>query len=212
MAKIIVTLDGKVLHELTLGRDPIRIGRRPSNDIMLDNLAISGEHAAIVTVAQDSFLEDLNSTNGTLVNGQPVKKHFLQNNDVIELAKYRIKYLSELAESQHEEGVSLGNGAVASEGAMPATGQQATITVLNGASAGKQLALTKILTTLGRAGVQVAVISHRQHGYFLSHVEGVNRPLVNGHAIGMQTHPLGDGDVIELAGTQMQFALKAATT
>ncbi|MFC6521952.1 FHA domain-containing protein [Undibacterium arcticum] len=207
-----MTLGGKVLQELALGHGRISIGRRPNNDIVLDNLAISGEHAVIVTVAHDSVLEDLHSTNGTLVNGQPVKKHFLQNNDVIELAKYRIKYLSELSELQHEQAVQQVDAAVPGADAMPATGLLATITVLNGASAGKQLVLSKVLTTLGRAGVQVAVISRRQQGYFLSHVEGASTPLVNGQSIGTQTESLADGDVIELSGTTMQFSVKDATS
>ncbi len=92
MAKIILIEEGKVLQEMVLSKERITIGRRPHNDLVIDNLAISGEHAAIMTIVNDSFLEDLGSTNGTLVNGQLVKKHFLQDNDVIELAKYKIKY------------------------------------------------------------------------------------------------------------------------
>ena len=97
MAKLILSMDGLVLKEIPLVKERMSIGRRPSNDIQIDNLAISGEHAAVVTILNDSFLEDLNSTNGTLVNGQPVKKHFLKNNDVIEMGKYKLKYISEHA-------------------------------------------------------------------------------------------------------------------
>ncbi|HNL20908.1 MAG TPA: FHA domain-containing protein, partial [Rhodocyclaceae bacterium] len=95
MAKLILSMDGLVLKEISLNKERVTIGRKPHNDIQIDNLAISGEHAAIVTILNDSFLEDLNSTNGTLVNGQPVKKHFLRNNDVVELGKYKLKYVSE---------------------------------------------------------------------------------------------------------------------
>ncbi len=95
MAKLILSMDGLVLKEISLGKERTTIGRKPHNDIQIDNLAVSGEHAVIVSILNDSFLEDLGSTNGTLVNGQAVKKHFLQNNDVIELGKYKLKYLNE---------------------------------------------------------------------------------------------------------------------
>ena len=97
MAKLILSMDGLVLKEIALTKERMSIGRKPSNDIQIDNLAISGEHAAVVTILNDSFLEDLNSTNGTLVNGQLAKKHFLKNGDVIELGKYKLKYVVEQA-------------------------------------------------------------------------------------------------------------------
>ena len=95
MAKLILSMDGLVLKEIPLDKERMTIGRKASNDIQIDNLAISGEHAAVVTILSDSFLEDLNSTNGTLVNGQSVKKHFLKNGDVIELGKYKLEYVTE---------------------------------------------------------------------------------------------------------------------
>ena len=96
MAKLILSMDGLVLKEIPLTKERTTIGRKPHNDIQIDNLAVSGEHALIVTILNDSFLEDLGSTNGTLVNGAPIKKHFLQPNDVIELGKYKLKYINEL--------------------------------------------------------------------------------------------------------------------
>ncbi len=95
MAKFILSMDNLVLKDITLNKERTTIGRKASNDIQIDNLAVSSEHAVIVTILNDSFLEDLNSTNGTFVNGQQVKKHFLQNNDLIELGKYRLKYVNE---------------------------------------------------------------------------------------------------------------------
>src|SRR2546429_2457923 len=95
MAKLILSMDGLVLKEIALTKERTTIGRKPHNDIQIDNLAVSGEHAVIVTILQDSFLEDLGSTNGTVVNGQPIKKHFLQNNDIIELGKYKLRYVNE---------------------------------------------------------------------------------------------------------------------
>ncbi len=308
MAKLILSLDGMVLREYPLTKERTTIGRKPHNDIVIDNLAVSGEHAMIMTILNDSFLEDLGSTNGTLVNGQPIKKHFLQNNDVVELGKYKLKYMAEgvqqaasadfektmvlrappggagagappaarapeesqpvaknfgdtvvnpeLMQSQntggslrdaarqasvaaHEPpaasaGPAPGAGAVAAAppaaapakpaaaappepAAAPAAGAgaqgpapggvQGTIQILSGPSAGKELPLSKPLTTLG-TGVQVAVIAKRPQGYFITHVEGASFPVVNGKHLDAQAHPLNDHDVIELAGVKMEFFLK----
>src|SRR5258706_11199908 len=95
MAKLILSVDGQVLKEYPLSKERTLIGRKPHNDIQIDNLAVSGEHAAIITILNDSFIEDLGSTNGTLVNGKPVKKHFLQNNDVVEIGKHKLKYFND---------------------------------------------------------------------------------------------------------------------
>jgi pSer/pThr/pTyr-binding forkhead associated (FHA) protein len=236
-------MDGLVLKEIPLNKERMTIGRRASNDIQIDNLAISGEHAAVVTILNDSFLEDLNSTNGTLINGQPAKKHFLKNNDVIELGKYKLKYLAEhiqqadstdfektmvmrpramptpgaeeapaplaAAEPRNSFGDTLSGRlprpAVPPAAAVPSIG---AIQILNGANAGRELELTKTLTTLGKPGVQVAVIAKRPQGYFITHVEGAQFPVVNGQAIDVQAHQLGDHDVIEIAGIKMEFFLK----
>ncbi|MGZ5042113.1 MAG: FHA domain-containing protein, partial [Usitatibacter sp.] len=95
MAKLILSVDGQVLKEYQLSKERTLIGRKPHNDIPIDNLAVSGEHAAIITILNDSFIEDLGSTNGTMVNGKPVKKHFLQNNDVVEIGKHKLKYFND---------------------------------------------------------------------------------------------------------------------
>ncbi|MBS1188477.1 MAG: hypothetical protein H6R10_269 [Rhodocyclaceae bacterium] len=234
MAKLILSMEGLVLKEITLGKERVTIGRKPHNDIQIDNLAISGEHAAIVTILNDSFLEDLGSTNGTLVNGEPVTKHFLRNNDVIELGKYRLKYINDPAIAgdapDFEKTMILRPGAVrpmeapkdhsntslgmkAPASAAPVAGQApaapaAAIQLLNGANAGKELELTKTLTTLGKPGVQVAVIARRPHGYFITHVEGAQFPVLNGKVLDTQAHPLSDHDVIEIAGVKMEFFFK----
>ena len=232
MAKLILSMDGLVLKEIPLNRERMTIGRRPNNDIQIDNLAISGEHAAVVTILNDSFLEDLNSTNGTLINGQPVKKHFLKNGDVIELGKYKLKYIAEQAQAveaaDYEKTMVLRPGAaaqlragqapggvaaapvapVAPPAAVAAPVATAAIQLLTGANAGRELALTKTLTTLGKPGGQVAVIAKRPHGFFLTHVEGAQFPVVNGQAIDAQARQLNDHDVIEIAGVKMEFFLK----
>ena len=250
MAKLILSMDGLVLKEIPLTKERTTIGRKPENDIQIDNLAISGEHAVIVTILNDSFLEDLGSTNGTHVNGQPVKKHFLQNGDAIEMGKYSLKYVHETpqqttpaefektmvlrpdvmrktAEQMASKGfgdTQVGSMRTAVHSAPPAAVEpppparvapappslpSAAIQVLTGGNAGKELLLTKTLTTLGKPGVQVAVIARRPQGYFITHVEGAQFPMVNGRTLDAQAHPLGDHDVIELAGTKMEFFFKS---
>jgi pSer/pThr/pTyr-binding forkhead associated (FHA) protein len=235
----------------------------------------------IVTILNDSFLEDLGSTNGTLVNGQPIKKHFLQNNDVVELGKYKLKYVSDqtsksAAPQDFEKTMVLRPGAMpkaeapkpstsqavptmgssqstptlppaapaapsasqpvkpmptSASQAMPTAtsqsmptmgtsqpvsasqpvatgGKVAAIQILSGANAGKEMELQKALTTLGKPGVQVAVITKRPQGYFITHVEGANFPILNGKLLDAQAHPLNDHDIIELAGVKMEFFYK----
>jgi len=194
-ASLTLCLGDTRLQHLPLTKERITIGRRPHNDMVVDHPTVSADHAVVVTLFNDSFLEDLNSTNGTLINGQPVKKHFLQNGDVIELAKYTIRY-------HVPPGVSTAAPAIAS------ARRSAKIRVLSGPGAGRELVLSKPLTSLGRPGVQVAVILERPQGYCLSHVEGQNHPLLNGKAIGASAILLASGDLIELSGTQMLFKLE----
>src|SRR5690606_20305899 len=99
MAKLIFSLDGAFLGEYPLDKERITIGRRPANDIHIDNLAVSGEHASVLTIGSDSFLEDLDSSNGTMINGKAIKKHILQHSDVIEIGKYQLKYINEVTAS-----------------------------------------------------------------------------------------------------------------
>lgn len=244
MAKLVLTLDGALLGEQDLDKELVTIGRRPNNDLHIDNLAVSGSHAVVRTIGNDSFLEDLDSTNGTMVNGKPIKKHILQHGDVIELGKYQIRYVNEAAVNAGAVGgasadfektmiirpsamKAVAPAAAVTESVVPSIQSTTTvqdimqqgaseppkveatlianIQVLNGASAGREMALSKALTTLGKPGVQVAVITKRPHGYFMTHVEGSRHPIVNGQSIGVQAHELKDHDVIELAGTKMEF-------
>ncbi len=284
MAKLILSMDGLVLKEIPLTKERTTVGRKAHNDIQIDNLAVSGEHAVIVTILNDSFLEDLGSTNGTLVNGNPVKKHFLQNNDVIELGKYKLKFIQEQgaqpasaaadfektmvlrpsamkAAAEQAKAAGLGGAQAAqaarqaavhqvaasaaatgvadkdNKGAQIAAAQAApaaaaaapaapaapaaapavpraglplgAIQLLSGGNAGKELELSKPLTTLGKPGVQVAVLTRRPTGYFITHVEGAQRPTVNGQPIGSAPHALKDHDLVEIAGIKMEFFHKS---
>jgi len=247
MAKLILSLDGTVIKEFSLTKERMTIGRKPQNDIHVDNLAVSGEHAAIITILNDSFMEDLGSTNGTLVNGNPVKKHFLQSGDVIEIGKHKLKYVNAAQSTQSPQemeqtmvvrrpaarpangatdertlqdtlmGVApffngnpsqIPSQAVASAAPANAPAAAAAIQVLNGPNVGRTLELTKALTTIGKPQVQVAVITRRPGGYFLTHVEGERFPLVNGAPVNAQASALKDHDIIEIAGIKMEFFLR----
>jgi predicted component of type VI protein secretion system len=229
MGKLVVSLDGVVIKEVQITKDKTTLGRRPYNDIVIDNLAVSGEHAVLQMVGGDVFIEDLNSTNGTYINGKAIKKQLLSHNDTVEIGKYKIKYLVDES-SEYEKtmimrpggAVPAGYGAAAHpmhsnhpgqaspyaslSGTLPqAPATPASIKVLNGAAAGREVTLTKVVTTVGKPGVQVASITRRPNGYAFAHVEGTSRPSINGVPLVGDSVPLRNGDVIELAGTQMQF-------
>jgi pSer/pThr/pTyr-binding forkhead associated (FHA) protein len=213
MPKMIVSIDGVVIKEVQLTKDRTTLGRRPYNDIVIDNLAVSGEHAVLQMMANEVYLEDLNSTNGTYVNGKAVKKQLLQNNDTVEIGKYKIKYINEVATPGYDKTVIMKAGSipVAPAGAESAAATAdlaaltATIKVLSGAAAGREVPLVKVVTTIGKPGVAVAAITKRPHGFVVAHVEGANKPTLNGAAIGAEPVTLKNGDLLELAGTQMQF-------
>ena len=213
MGKLVVSLDGVVIKEVQITKDKTTLGRRPYNDIVIDNLAISGEHAVLQMVGNDVFIEDLNSTNGTYINGKAIKKQLLADNDTVEIGKYKIKFLLNDG-GDYEKTMILKPGATppnlglgSSFGSLGSgtTIGPASIKVLTGAAAGREVALTKVVTTLGKPGVQVASITKRPTGYVFAHVEGAQRPSVNGIPLTGESIALRSGDLIELAGTQMQF-------
>jgi len=232
MATIRISFNGEVESDLQLDKETMTIGRKSDNDIHLDNLAVSSHHAKILTILNDSFIEDLNSTNGTYLNGSLVKKNVLTDGDVVKIGKHEIKYINANADSaddfektmiinpdsdgmQETEGsmeIDKSVGAIVAEIASSDSGkssqQKAKIRLVSGANNGKELPLTKVLTTLGKPGVQVAAITRRPTGYFLIHIDGGDngeRPKVNDSEIGSKAHPLGNNDVLEVAGVKMTF-------
>lgn len=220
MSKMIVSIDGVVIKEVLLTKDRTTLGRRPYNDIVIDNLAVSGEHAAVLMTGGAVYLEDLNSTNGTYVNGKAVTKQLLQNGDAIEVGKYKIKFVADVAADGFEKTMlfKAGAGGLAPPAPTPAPiasppvaghaageGLHAAIRVLSGAAAGREVPLTKVVTTVGKPGVAVAAITRRPRGFVVHHVEGAGNPALNGVPIGADPVELKSGDLIELAGTQMQF-------
>lgn len=222
MGKLIVTeADGKS-RELALDKERVTIGRHADNDIALNDKAVSGHHAVVITILSDSFLEDLDSTNGTLVNGKQVAKHPLSHGDSITIGRNSLVYETEQSGDgeDFEKTMILRSGQVAAAmgtppPAAPAAGGahlpvNGRLRVDSGSSAGKELELTKALTTIGKPGIQVAAITKRADGYYIVHVGGAaggKRPLVNGTEIDAQARRLNPGDVVELAGTKMSFLM-----
>ncbi len=214
MPKVIVSIDEVVIKEVQLTKDKTTLGRRPYNDIVIDNLAVSGEHASLQMSGNEVFLEDLNSTNGTYLNGKAIKKQQLQNGDAIEIGKYKIKFVGDEAADNFDK-TQIVRAKPAAPPVQPprAAGADAfghgpihaSIKVLSGAAAGREVQLTKVVTTIGKPGVAVAAITRRHQGFVVHHVEGAGNPTLNGLPIKADPVALKNGDLIELAGTQMQF-------
>ncbi len=251
MARLILSLDGQVLAEYNMSKERYTIGRLPDNDVRIDNAAVSGHHSLIINILNDSFLEDLNSTNGTYVNGKLIKKHALQNGDVITVGHHQLKFGDdEAAEAEQDdfEKTMVINPSTQSDDVIrnvheavdevaasvpddhkpiPMPGEdhtstqaaaattttilpRARIQVLSGQFAGREMELTKALTTLGRPGIQVAAITRRAEGYFIVNVDPGTKgyPKVNEESIGPQARQLKDNDVVELAGVKMGFFIE----
>ena len=235
MARLVLSLDGQVMAEYNMNKERYTVGRLPDNDIRIDNAAVSGHHSLIINILNDSFLEDLNSTNGTYVNGKLIKKHALQHGDVVTVGHHQLRFVeddeaqdefektmviqpssrpvekvraaSEVAEKASPALSATGKSRVINDTSAAAL-KKAKLQVLSGAFAGRELELSKALTTLGRPGVQVAAITRRAEGYFIVHVDSGKEndfPLLNGNAIGAQATRLADNDVIQLAGVKMGF-------
>lgn len=236
MAKLTLTFNDNVIAEHELDKEEVTIGRKPENDIQIDNLAVSGKHARILTILNDSFLEDTNSTNGTYVNGTLVKKHALQNGDVIAIGKHKLTYCNEEAsaggdfektmiirpdakgmpENEGDASVDQSVGEIgkkllaeAEEQSEAAESRKARLRVVSGTNKGKELQLSKALTTIGKPGVQVAAVTRRSKGFFLIQIEAKDggHPTVNGEPVGTEAVPLANEAVIEVAGVKMEFLL-----
>lgn len=236
MAKLTLTFNDEVVSEHELDKEQMTIGRKPDNDIQIDNLAVSGHHARVLTILTDSFLEDQNSTNGTYVNGTQVKKHALRDGDVITIGKHQLTYSNADASRgggdefdrtviirPDTKGMPESSGSTSLEESVERLGAdlaadsdrggaepgKARLRVVSGTNKGKELELTKALTTLGKPGVQVAAITRRAQGYFLIQVEGTDgsHPTVNGKPVGTEAVRLEDAAVIEVAGVRMEFLL-----
>ncbi|MBI3150176.1 MAG: FHA domain-containing protein [Betaproteobacteria bacterium] len=215
MAKIVLHLEDGTTRDFALTKDRFTIGRRGACDIVLTNLAVSAEHAAILTIPPDSFVEDLDSTNGTYVNGRQIKRHFLRDDDVIEVGRHKMVYqLAEgaplsVATTAAVDATESSVGIISGEPAPPVA-PSAILRIANGPNAGKQILLERETTSLGKVGKAVITITRRPHGYFLAQLEGADPPSVNGKAMLGAPYPLFTNDVIELSGVRMELRLEGA--
>ncbi|MCB4788976.1 MULTISPECIES: FHA domain-containing protein [unclassified Delftia] len=233
MPTLVISIDGAVIKEVQLAKERTTLGRRPYNDIVIDNLAVSGEHAVLSIVDGTVTIEDLRSTNGTYVNGQPILRQTLNHGDLLDIGKYKIRFVQQQVSASSRS--ALAAIAAAVEATRPAplaedlpsqfstqtpsgfdhtlppsmaglATRQAAIRMLNGNAAGREVPLVKVVTTLGKPGVAVASITQKHHGFVLAQLEGDALSLkLNGQEIGRRAMPLQHGDTVELAGTQMQF-------
>lgn len=230
MAKLTISLNGSVLGNYFLEKERFVIGRRPSCDVQINDQGISKEHIAILTVGNDQIVEDLGSTNGTQVNGQNVKRHILQNGDVIEIGRYCLKFVNAKAMPDmdfdktlmipafdrtklKEEGIlkeataesieTAGANARNTRGAFPL----AAVRGIAGHAAGQEIELTRVITRFASSG-QSAIITRRPMGYYITHVAGKRRPIVNGKAVGEEAQALENLDQIEVGAEKLQFYLK----
>jgi len=233
MARLILSLNGQTMAEYNMSKERYTIGRLADNDVRIDNPTVSGHHSLIINILNDSFLEDLNSTNGTYVNGKLIKKHALQHGDVVTVGKHQLRYVdadsvedddddefartmvidsSDIAArangGDQQPGMHPGANETlgADSGARPIT--VAKVQVLNGTFAGREVVLNKAVTTLGRPGAQVIAITRRADGYHIVQVEnepGREPPSVNGEVLSAKARELTDNDVIEIIGIKMGF-------
>jgi len=199
MARLILSLGGQVLAEFNMTKERYTIGRLPDNDIRIDNPAVSGHHSLVINILNDSFLEDLSSTNGTYVNGKLIKKHALQHSDVITVGHHQLRFAETVAEEEEQDdefartmiidssqealqraAAKMTEGALVeerqAEAAVAAPPSPRPLTnakmqVMNGKFAGREVELQKALTTLGSPGAQVIAVTKRSEGYFIVMVE-----------------------------------------
>ena len=222
MPTLIISIEGTIVKELALTKERTVLGRRPHNDVVMENLAVSGEHALLTLENEVVAIEDLNSTNGTFVNGFPVKRQVLADKDLIQIGKYRIRFEQTPQDQDSPDTHSVTNAILNSSFAdfaastmpaalTPAVGggkavQQASLLILNGSSAGQKVPLVKVVTTLGKPGVAVASITHKHHGFALTLVEGPSSSLkLNGQELKSEAVSLTNGDMVDLAGARKQF-------
>lgn len=216
MAKLVLTVEGVILREFSLDCETLSIGRKAQNDIPIDDITISSKHAVVkvqknayMDNINDVYIEDLDSTNGTMVNGQRIKKHMLRHGDVVQLGRHEFKFMDEDA-PDFEKTIAIKPAAAkaTARGLLPAA-----VRVLNGPKVGQALDLIKSYTTMGNAGCTV-IISKRSNGYFIAHIQNkgeqktAKSPQLNGQPVGAQSIPLNDHDVIEISGMRLEFFLK----
>ena len=204
MPQLIATVEGVEIKHVYLTKDRTTLGRKAGNDIVLDNLVVSGSHCAFeLKGLADVYLEDLGSTNGTFVNNKRVKeRQQLHDGDTIAIGHFRIQFLTASGDS------GFGQTTTFDSMMMGSAPLQASFRVLDGSSTGLEVPVVKAVTTFGKPGVTVVAVSHRRNGFFVAHLDGGVVPILNGQPLKPDPVLLADGDVLELAGTRMAFQLR----
>lgn len=222
--KLEFSFNSNRLEDFVLDKEIMTIGRKDDNDIRIDNLAVSGHHAKLLTIFDDSFLEDLDSTNGTYVNGQPITKHPLKNGDVIVIGKHELRYKNESNSASDDDktvlirrqpGLNTSPGPNPNEpinmpGSIAADLNDAKLQILNGKGAGKELALRKPSVKLGRSGAEIVQINKRPDGHFIVSLDQENENsllMINGEAVGSRAVKLNNHDVIEINKLKIEYYL-----
>lgn len=228
MAKLVVSQNGMVEGHYFLDKPRFTLGRMPNSDIYLNHPGVSNVHAVIITMSNDHILEDMGSTNGTLINGEKIDKHILQNNDMIELGCYQLKYINQRATSDMDfDKTMITTVALTEHDQLPAQPMLATavssartvktsfplggVKHLKGELAGQEILINAPLKTFGRAGIQLLMISRRPLGYYVTHVEGRRTPRVNGKSIGTQAVLLNPHDRVGIQDMELEFYLQPET-
>ncbi|HSI53230.1 MAG: FHA domain-containing protein [Ramlibacter sp.] len=206
MPQLIASVEGVEIKHVYLQKDRTTLGRLPDNDIVFDNMVVSGRHCVFeLRGLADVFIEDLGSTNGTYINGQMVKRQRLHDGEVIAIGNFRIQYLQE---SERPSGFSETTAMKIDPQGVPGRLPHAIFRVLNGSSEGLEMPVVKAVTTFGKPGVSVVAVSHRRDGFYVAHLDGATEPTLNGDKIGDRPVLLSPNDIIELAGTRMLFQLQ----
>ncbi len=214
-AKLVLIFNNSVVSEHILTAEETTIGRRFANDIHIDNLGISGNHAKIIMFGNNAFVEDMASTNGTYVNGSRVEKKALENNDIITIGKYQLRYENEAGEQQDDfektvilqaNAVSMENTTVSKPPPTKAGAGKTRLVVASGPSKGKTMVLAKSVTRLGKPGNQAAAIAKRPQGHFFVNLGGDSvKPKLNGSTLSVGAVRLGHGDTISLGSIELTF-------
>jgi hypothetical protein len=206
MPQLIVSVEGVEIKQLQLLEGRTTLGRSPENDIVLENMVVSGHHCEFELGGQaDVYIEDLSSTNGTYIDGKLVKRQRLNDGDVIEIGNFRIQFLED---SERTSGFSAETMTMKYAGETSPRTVHAVFQVLNGSSAGLEMPVVKAVTTFGKPGACLVAVSHRRDGFYVAFLEGAHAPTLNGDAIGDNPMLLSNHDVLELASTRMLFLLK----
>jgi predicted component of type VI protein secretion system len=200
-ARLVISQGDALMQVVTIDKEAMTIGRRPYNDVCLDDLTVSGEHAVLRSINGERFLLDLNSRNGCVVNGIPVEKQLLVDGDVIDIGAFRLKFVIERLNPELVSNKSSTDSATDSA-------TTAIVTQVNGRNRGKEVMLNQPITSLGKTGAHVAAIARRNGGFYITHIEGLTVPLINGEPAGIGSHLLKNGDAIELGGTMFRFNIQ----